>query len=413
MIGALIIAGLVFAVGWSLVARRLIALHIAPALVMVTLGIVAALVIRPDLGDVLYQPKVERAAEVILAVLLFLDATEVRGGPLGREPGAALRLLFVALPLSLLGAVLLGAIVFPDASIAVLILLACTLMPTDMSSAGRLFHTEYISERLRGLLNIESGYNDGIVAPLFIFALAAASHSGHESGLDAVGEAAWAAVIALVVGGVVGGLVAVSAIAALRRELTDERVLGITLVLAAILSYSVAVGLHGNGFIAAFVCGVAYRSVNGTRVIDTELRFVENVGVVCNLVVWFTFGAVVVYLFSFGVPGLGLFVIAFAALTVLRAWPVLLSLLGTGLTRRERIAAATLGTRGTASIVFALLAWNKLGGTDTDDASIVLFATAVTVSASVFVFGVTAMVLGRGSSTHPSLSTSSAESSRS
>ena len=55
----------------------------------------------------------EHVVEVILAILLFTDATEVPGGVLGREPRLTLRLLLIALPLSLLLAWLAGFVLLP------------------------------------------------------------------------------------------------------------------------------------------------------------------------------------------------------------------------------------------------------------------------------------------------------------
>jgi hypothetical protein len=62
-------------------------------------------VIRIDLDTKI----VERGVELTLAILLFVDATEVPGGILGRERRVLGRLLAIALPLSLIIAWLVGA----------------------------------------------------------------------------------------------------------------------------------------------------------------------------------------------------------------------------------------------------------------------------------------------------------------
>lgn len=66
---------------------------------------------RPDTGieygtyhavaDTLNSQVALHLAELILAVLVFVDATDVHGGLLGRDPRSALRLLGIALPLSI------------------------------------------------------------------------------------------------------------------------------------------------------------------------------------------------------------------------------------------------------------------------------------------------------------------------
>ena len=56
-----------------------------------------------DAGAILVdtRPAAQRAAEIILAVLLFVDATHVRGSLLGRHPRLVLRSLLIGLPVSL------------------------------------------------------------------------------------------------------------------------------------------------------------------------------------------------------------------------------------------------------------------------------------------------------------------------
>lgn len=56
------------------------------------------------------------AVSVILAVLLFVDATAVRGRLFGGDPRSTMRLLFIALPLSLGLSVLLGFWLLPSTS---------------------------------------------------------------------------------------------------------------------------------------------------------------------------------------------------------------------------------------------------------------------------------------------------------
>lgn len=49
---------------------------------------------------------------------------------------------------------------------------------------------EKIPDRVRNALNVEAGYNDGIVSPVFIFALVpAGDHSHAETPIEAIGAA--------------------------------------------------------------------------------------------------------------------------------------------------------------------------------------------------------------------------------
>ena len=166
----LLVAAAVTAV-WSLFATRLAHWRVAPALVLAIAGAATAQVSRVELSTALALPTTERIVEMVLALLLFVDATEVKGGLLGHDRRGALRLLLIGLPLSLAAATALGAFLFPGVGLAILVLLACAVMPTDLSANGSLFRNRAVPRRVGRLLNVESGYNDGIVAPIFVCAL--------------------------------------------------------------------------------------------------------------------------------------------------------------------------------------------------------------------------------------------------
>jgi NhaP-type Na+/H+ or K+/H+ antiporter len=86
-------------------------------------------------------------------------------------------------------------------------------------------------------------------------------------------------------------------------------------------------------------------------------------------------------------------------LTIIRVVPVALSLIGSDLPRPDRQTIALLGPRGTASIVFGLLAWRRVTTTDASDVeldagSLVLYVMVATVLGSVLVHGFTAERFG-------------------
>ena len=103
----LLVAAAVTAV-WSLFATRLAHWRVAPALVLAIAGAATAQVSRVELSTALALPTTERIVEMVLALLLFVDATEVKGGLLGHDRRGALRLLLIGLPLSLAAATALS-----------------------------------------------------------------------------------------------------------------------------------------------------------------------------------------------------------------------------------------------------------------------------------------------------------------
>jgi NhaP-type Na+/H+ or K+/H+ antiporter len=157
----------------------------------------------------------------------------------------------------------------------------------------------------------------------------------------------------------------------------------------AVCAYASAVALHGNGFIAAFVGGLAFGTAAGRRG-EPLVPFVEETGALVSLLVWLAFGAVAI------APALG-------GLT----WQLVVY--GAepdrdqdgsggpragrrGLGRRAAASIGWFGPRGLASVVFALLALEDLGEQVTGLAVTVI---AVAVLFSMIAHGATAEPLAR------------------
>jgi NhaP-type Na+/H+ or K+/H+ antiporter len=174
------------------------------------------------------------------------------------------------------------------------------------------------------------------------------------------------------------------------RGWVAEGFAGSAVLALAVCAYSCSLALHGNGFIAAFVGGLAFRAIGGQRG-ERLVPFVEEAGGLVSLLVWLAFGAVEV------VPALQRLnwqtvVYAVLSLTVIRMVPVALSLVGSGLGRAAVAFVGWFGPRGLASVVFALIALEDLGESEASSAVAVI---AVTVLLSVLVHGATADPLAR------------------
>ncbi|MGK2881905.1 MAG: cation:proton antiporter [Mycobacterium sp.] len=370
---------------WALVARRLDRCNLTAPMVFVAAGIVIGFFTEGQLVAALNTDDMQRVAEIILAVLLFVDATEVKGGIFGRDVGSAARLLFVALPLSLAATVVVGGWLLPGTSWPVLLLIACIVIPSDFAPAAAILRDPRIPERVRDLLNVEGGYNDGIASPVFIFALVLAGDvSQAETPHEALGTAVPHALIAIAVGAVLGSALALLTNLAEHRGVTTDQAKRMLLVATPLLAYAVSVAAHGNGFVSAFVAGIAFNLLRHAENFHSELEFLDDVAFMLTLVMWFVFGGVTVVALSGGVPWrLALFCLL--ALTLLRIVPVGVALLGTSFGWRDRLMIGWLGPRGTASIVLGLLAFNVLGS---DDESVVLVTMVAVVLGSVLLHGV-------------------------
>ena len=156
-----------------------------------------------------------------------------------------------------------------------------------------------------------------------------------------------------------------------------------------------ALAFDTNGFIAAFVAGIAFGAMLDESVVDLEeaVELPELGGELLALVVWFLFGATLVPLAFKELDGSSI-VYALASLTIIRMLPVALSLVRSGLDRPSVLFIGWFGPRGLASVVFALLAIEELGETSPEVGRAVA-AVALTVLLSVVLHGITARAGGR------------------
>lgn len=312
------------------------------------------------LDAVLGGPTAQRVAELVLALLLFVDAFAIRRGFFGGYKRLSTRLLVIALPLSVALGLGLGLLLFPQMPWSVVLVLVCLVVPTDLAPTTGILRDSRIPDRVRDVLNVESGYNDGFIAPLFVFALTLAGSSSHASSPEAaLQEAVPASLIAIGVGAAVGGIAGLLMRVSAARDLTTTHALRFGVVCIPLLTYALAALAHGNGFVAAFVAGIAFRAARG-EVAHREVGLSEDVAALTSYVMWFVLGVCAVLVI--GLTSWQAWVFGLAALTVLRIVPVLGALLGSTLSWPDRWLVALLGPRGTATIVFALLAFYEFAG---------------------------------------------------
>ncbi len=184
---------------------------------------------------------------------------------------------------------------------------------------------------------------------------ATAEHAASTGPGAAVAELALGVLVGVLVGGAGGYIVNV----ARRRGWAESGFAGSAVLALAICAYACALALHGNGFIAAFVGGLAYGAASGKHG-ERLVPYVEETGALVSLLVWLAFGAIAV------VPAFESLtwqrvLYAVLSLTVIRMVPVALALAGTRLGHAAVAFVGWFGPRGLASVVFALLALEDLG----------------------------------------------------
>lgn len=381
--------------GWAVTSRVLARANIDGPMVFTVAGFVLA---NPDWGPLTVDfeaPSIHLIAELTLALLLFADACRVNLNQLRRDVRFPARLLGIGLPLSVVLGSLLAAWLFADLSWALAGFVGATLAPTDAALSAQVINDKRIPMKVRRVLNVESGLNDGIVTPVVAFMLAAAASELGIAGHDHSGRGG--ALLELAVGVATGLAVGVGSALLLtfgaRRHwiVPGGRQLG-TLG-AALSSFALAVALHGNGFIGAFVAGIAFGAALNEEEVEVEEadELPELLGEVLSFVVWFVFGAVLVPV-AFDNVDLAIVVYAVLSLTVVRMLPVAVALAGVGLDRQTVRFIGWFGPRGLASIVFALLAVEELG--ETPHVVPAIAAVSLTVLLSVVLHGISAGPFG-------------------
>jgi NhaP-type Na+/H+ or K+/H+ antiporter len=173
--------------------------------------------------------------------------------------------------------------------------------------------------------------------------------------------------------------------AAVARGLSAPAFRALAPLALALLAYAGTVQVGANGFVAAFVAGMAFGSLLPSD-LEPTIAFTDVAGEVLSLLMWFVVGAAML------VPAVRRarwqdIVFAMLALTVIRMVPVAIACAGVRLDRRTVAFIGWFGPRGLASVIFALLAVDTL---DPPDADRVLAAVTITVVLSVVAHGITA-----------------------
>ncbi|MGW7428151.1 cation:proton antiporter domain-containing protein [Streptomyces sp. NPDC054861] len=394
MIALLVLLSLLFL--WTVVSDRLARWNITAPITFAAAGILLSGQDHPVVPLDMDTHTFQRAIELVLAVMLFTDATEAREYARLRGPVGEGRLLGIALPASLLLATLAGALVFPGTSWWLLAVAALVVMPMDLAPVLMFLRDERVPLRVRAALNIEGGFNDGLISPLFVFCVANLVSAEGDTFGDLLLNALKGVVYAAIIGSVLGFLASQAVRRALESAWAKPSSLRMAGLALPFLTYAASVLVEGNGFVAAFVAGLWY--ANTVSAIGSDsLDLVQDVSHLLALAAWYAFGALVAEAFA---DGIALQVLAYAllVLTVTRFVPVMVSLTGTAFTRPERVAIGWLGPRGVTSIVFAVLASIQLPQAEAD---FVVNVTAATVLLSVVLHGVSAEPVARWFARHP------------
>ena len=142
--------------------------------------------------------------EITLVWVLFSDAARVPVQDLRRDLGGVLRLLAIGLSLTVLAGWGLAMWLLPALGVWLALLVGAALAPTDAALGVPVVTNEAVPSRVRRLITVESGLNDGIATPVVMVAIAGAGAVQGADGSSGAGGAAVELAIGVAVGVAVG-----------------------------------------------------------------------------------------------------------------------------------------------------------------------------------------------------------------
>lgn len=321
-------------------------------------------------------------AELALFAVLFSDGMRVGWQDLISAWHLPGRALGWGLPLTLLITAVLAHFVagldWPEA-----LLIGAVLAPTDPVFAAALVGNQRVPQRLRHLLNVESGINDGLALPFVIVLLAIAKDS-EQLHLPQLGTE-------IIVGLAIGIGVPWVAIRLERTRFFAAAVQyqAINAVAIGLLVFALGKTTHGNLFLAAFAAGITVATI-GEQERRAFHEFGELVAELLKLAALLVFGTLIAPEFLGEIPWTG-WVFALLALVVARPIALWMSFWGSGLEMREQAAAMWFGPKGFASVVYGLIVLSSgIGAADE-----IFHLVALTITLSIIAHSSTDVIVAR------------------
>ncbi|MFE6613347.1 cation:proton antiporter [Amycolatopsis sp. NPDC057786] len=285
-------------------------------------------------------------ADLALFTVLFTDGQRANLPSLKEGWRLSGRALGLAMPLTMVGiAVPTHYLTGLDWTTSFLI--GAILSPTDPVFASAIVGRTDVPLRLRRLLNVESGLNDGLALPFVLIFLATAANRDTDFGGIA---------IELVAGLVLGvAIPAAIALAWRLKVLTAEpRLQALGPLAVAVILYATCHLTHANPYLAAFAAGVTLATMDRVSAEHFE-HFGDLLSETTKFAALLVFGALITP-DRLSHLSIGDWAVAVIAIVLVRPAAMMLSLIRTPLPARERSVAAWFGPKGFASVVYGLLA---------------------------------------------------------
>lgn len=357
---------LLIAVLFSALAERSV---LSTAVIFLAAGLLAG---PAGMGWLHLQPG-ERGVEILVNLamftVLFTDGMGVHLDRLLRGWKLPGRALLIGLPLTFLltGLAARWLLHLPWTEC---FLLGAVLSPTDPVLASAIIGREEVPRRVRGLLNIESGMNDGLALPLVVILLAVDRLQPIQG---------WRVFAEIIVGILLGIAIPWLAIRleALPWFAASAPYQPLNTFAVGLIVLSIAQLIGVNLFLAGFAAGITLGAV-GPDFRDAFAPLGELLAELFKLAALLVVG-VLLPLDVFIRTPFTHWIFVLLVLLVVRTVAIELSLLGSVLDWRERLTVAWFGPKGFASILFGMLILRQ----GTQHAILLFHLVALVVAASV------------------------------
>lgn len=346
----------------------------------------------PDALDPREAPKIwEHASELAIIVALFGTGLRIDNLTSYSRWKATIRLLAVAMPLTILAVALLG-FWLAGMTLAGAIMLGAVLAPTDPVLAGDVQvgpPTEGGEHPVRFALTTEAGLNDGLAFPFVYLGLIVAAEGFTLGGLATewlLRDVLYRIAVGVASGAGIGWLLGRILFSMPRGNALADTGSGVLALAGVLLCYGATELIEGYGFIAAFVAGLALRRAEEGHEFHGRLHgFSEAIEHALTAILLLLIGGMLPLLWwelDWQHAAIGL-----ALILVIRPLAGWISLRGTELKGRERFVVGAYGVRGIGSIYYLGYATSHMDFVNEGQ----LWATiAFTILASTVLHGLTA-----------------------
>ena len=368
-------------------------LPISYALIYLVVGIVLSpygfnlIQLRPD------AKFLERLTEFVVLISLFGCGLKMNRPFKVWAWNSTIRLIGLLMPLSIF-AVAAIAHWFLQLNWGAAILLGAILAPTDPVLASEVQLAGLCDrDELRFGLTSEGGLNDALAFPFVYFGLRWLEHDRWQDWFPQ-----WVAVdlIWAIIAGIAMGVLVARGIAWIDRRLqqyrpADDLIEDFVALATILITYSLTELIHGYGFAAVFVAGIAMqrRTANPDKS-NSQLRFIARLEKLTEVAAILLLGSLLRWepIVRFAAPAL---LIAGLLLFVIRPLGSWLSTIGAPVHPATRWLFGWFGIRGVGSLYYLTYSFGH--GLNGDTGELIAWVTFITVVVSVMLHGVSSTPL--------------------